>query len=227
MPEALARSDNDFTISSPQDRPAPRRVSKPAGRETARAKPRVETKSVAIGAMNLLRARPARSVAIAAMAAIALGIVVNALAMQKTRHPAPLFVVPAAAGQAVPGNSALLSGTPVPTPRPVNEPAASVDHGATPRHAAPEKDLIAQLLRPHVMLPGQESPKAPEPSKSVMKAQQALVKLGFVLRPDGVLGGTTRQAIERFERDRGLPVKGDLTPKIRRQLMAQSGIAME
>ena len=227
MPEALARSNNDFTISSRQDQPALRRASKPAGREAARTKPRVAAKSAAIGAMNVLRARPARSVAIAAMAAIALGIVVNALAMQKTRHPAPLFVVPAATGQAVAGNSALLSSTPVPTPRPVNEPAASSDHGATPRHAAPDKDLIAQLLRPHVTLPGQESPKAPEPSKSIMKAQQALVKLGFALRPDGVLGGTTRQAIERFERDRGLPVKGDLTAKIRRQLMAQSGIAME
>ena len=227
MPEALARSNQDFTMSSRPDQPAARRAGKLAGGEAARAKPRVAAKPAAKGLIGVLKARPARSVAIAAMAAIALGIVVNALAMQKTRHPAPLFVVPAATGQAVSGNSALLASAPVPTPRPVPEPAASVEHVATPRHGVPEKDLIAQLLRPHVSLPGQESPKAAEPSKTVMKAQQALVKLGFALRPDGVLGGTTRQAIERFERDRGLPVKGDLTPKIRRQLMAQSGIAME
>ena len=214
-------------MSSRQDQPAPRRASKPAGGEGVRAKPRGAAKPAATGLMGVLKARPARSVAIAAMAAIALGIVVNALAMQKTRHPAPLFVVAAASGQAVPANASLPASAPVPVQRPATEPAASIEHGAAPRHAVPEKDLIAQLLRPHVALPGQESPKAAEPSKTVMKAQQALVKLGFALRPDGVLGGTTRQAIERFERDRGLPVKGDLTPKIRRQLMAQSGIAME
>ena len=58
-----------------------------------------------------------------------------------------------------------------------------------------------------------------------MAAQKALLKLGFVLKPDGVFGGTTRQAIERFERDQGMPVKGDLTPRIMRMLAAESGVA--
>jgi hypothetical protein len=65
------------------------------------------------------------------------------------------------------------------------------------------------------------------PSKSVLAAQRALVKLGFVLRPDGVAGKTTRLAIESYERDHKLPVHGDLTPAVMRRLSAQTGIAVE
>jgi hypothetical protein len=45
-----------------------------------------------------------------------------------------------------------------------------------------------------------------------------------VLKPDGVAGLTTRQAIERYERDRGRPVHGALTPALSRQLSAESGV---
>jgi len=48
--------------------------------------------------------------------------------------------------------------------------------------------------------------------------------LGFVLKPDGVAGATTRQAIERYERDRKLPVRGELTPALLRRLGAESGV---
>ncbi|MDE2363647.1 MAG: peptidoglycan-binding protein [Hyphomicrobiales bacterium] len=59
---------------------------------------------------------------------------------------------------------------------------------------------------------------------SVAAAQRALVKLGFVLRPDGVFGAGTRQAIETFERDNRLPVRGELSPKIKAELARQSGV---
>jgi len=45
------------------------------------------------------------------------------------------------------------------------------------------------------------------------------------LTPDGVLGNATRQAIARYERDRGLPVRGALTPAVMRRLAAEAGIA--
>jgi peptidoglycan hydrolase-like protein with peptidoglycan-binding domain len=58
-----------------------------------------------------------------------------------------------------------------------------------------------------------------------MSAQKALVRLGYVLRADGVFGVTTRQAIERYERDNKLPVRGELTPKLARELVAKSGLS--
>jgi peptidoglycan hydrolase-like protein with peptidoglycan-binding domain len=61
----------------------------------------------------------------------------------------------------------------------------------------------------------------------VLGVQRALVKLGFVLRPDGVNGAATRQALEQFERDHNLPSKGELTPKVLRELATQSGQTIE
>ncbi len=57
-----------------------------------------------------------------------------------------------------------------------------------------------------------------------MAAQRALIKLGYVLKADGVAGAATRQAIERYERDHKLPVRGELTPALMRQLSAASGV---
>ena len=70
-------------------------------------------------------------------------------------------------------------------------------------------------------------PKSDPKNKSVIFAQRALAKLGYSLRQDGVHGGTTRQAIEKFERSNGLPVKGELSPKILRLLGARSGVAFK
>ena len=66
-----------------------------------------------------------------------------------------------------------------------------------------------------------------KPSKSVLAVQRALVKLGFVLNPNGVAGETTRRAIESYERDHGLPVRGEITPALMRQLRTETGITGE
>ncbi len=58
--------------------------------------------------------------------------------------------------------------------------------------------------------------------------QRALVKLGFgPLKADGLMGPTTRQAIERFERERKIPVTGELGARTVRELAAQSGLPVE
>ena len=87
------------------------------------------------------------------------------------------------------------------------------------RHA----DAIGGLIRNA----GIATQTASDPDTSVVAAQRALMKLGFVLRPDGVFGGTTRQAIERFERDNRMPVRGELTPKVKAELARQSGMEIE
>ena len=145
------------------------------------------------------------------------------------RISTPLFSpAPLAAEAAV--APARLAETPVPQPRPADRAAiATLAAPAKPAAAArpvAKADQIALLLRPHVA-PAKADPAKAEPSKSVASAQRALVKLGFVLKTDGVAGGTTRQAIERFERDQGMPVRGDLTPKIKRLLASGSGLPVE
>ena len=67
-----------------------------------------------------------------------------------------------------------------------------------------------------------------EPQRQVASAQRALQKLGYgPLKADGIFGQGTRQAIERFERDRRLTPTGELGPRTVRELSAQSDIRVE
>ncbi|WP_331326096.1 peptidoglycan-binding domain-containing protein [Methylorubrum populi] len=51
---------------------------------------------------------------------------------------------------------------------------------------------------------------APKPDQAVIRVQRALAKLGYgPLKDDGLMGPGTKAAIEKFERDRKLPVKGE------------------
>ena len=108
----------------------------------------------------------------------------------------------------------------LPEPTKATGPRAAVKEGTAEAKPAPSRDPISQLLK-------SDTAPAPEQSKTVLAAQRALMKLGFVLKPDGLDGGATRQAIEQFERDRGLPVNGELSPKLLHLLSAESGIAIE
>ena len=76
------------------------------------------------------------------------------------------------------------------------------------------------------MLKGEGVSDPVVPPARVAAVQKALIKTGFVLRADGVMGATTRQALERFEQDRKLPVTGDLSPRTLRELAAQSGVSI-
>lgn len=164
-------------------------------------------------------------------AAMAAGILINALVLQRVRHPAPLFAraLPAAAAkkpasseagggkpaEADTQKSQALSGTASARKTSVNDPAIS------------PRDQIARLLKEGAVPPAR--PAAVEtapiaPNKMVLAAQRALVKLGFVLKPDGVAGPATRQAVERYERERGLPVRGELSADILRKLSAEAEI---
>jgi hypothetical protein len=242
--EALARSDNDFVFTEPRPRRRARRFG---------------LGSIFIGCLRLAyraAAYPNR-VAAALLILVLVAIALNALVLQRSPHPAPLFgrsvPVPAPAApqqtaspaptasekpdaasatiaepetqkpardpiaQLLKGNSAAPHPTPSPSLR------RHVDADAAASDAKPNHDTISQLLKTSSAPPATPA----EPSKTVLGAQRALVKLGFVLKPDGVNGAATRQALEQFERDHGLPVKGELTPKILRELAAQSGQAIE
>ncbi len=61
----------------------------------------------------------------------------------------------------------------------------------------------------------------------VLAGQRALAKLGYGVKADGIMGAGTRQAIERFEQDRRLPVTGEFGARTARELSAASGITVQ
>jgi hypothetical protein len=182
--------------------------------------------------------RPAESVACAVFAALMTVILVNALAFQNARHPSPLFGIPVTvspqpeAPKPVPRPIAV-NNAPAPAIAPSTQPVAIPTRPiAAPRDAAPAPakapDAIGDMLR---TAPA-SSAAAPAnisaiDSTRVLLVQNALMKLGYVLHPDGVMGTTTRQAIEKLERERGWPVRGELTPKVLREISARSGLSLE
>jgi len=86
---------------------------------------------------------------------------------------------------------------------------SSVRAGAVP---APN-DPIAQLLTP---------------SKRVLAVQRALADFGYgQIKPTGVEDADTRGAIEKFERDRKLPVTGTVSERLVRELAAMTGRPLE
>lgn len=62
------------------------------------------------------------------------------------------------------------------------------------------------------------------PSKRVTAVQRVLSDFGYgQIAPNGVLDQQTEVAIEQFERQRKLPVTGQITPRLLRELAALSG----
>jgi hypothetical protein len=245
--EALARSDHDFVLSEPRSRSAKRRISASGvllgclrWAYRAAAYPNRVAAALLIGVliailMNALVFQHSHH------PAPLFGRTVPVPAA-----PAPVVVdkpEPAPAASVVdespkPGRDAitllLKTGsaphtTSAPNLSPNLSPSLSpslrkpANPEASEAKPAPVRDPISQFLK--VNAPQQ--PSIAEPSKTVLGVQRALVKLGFVLKPDGFNGAATRQALEQFEHDRGLPVKGELTPKVLHELAAQSGQSIE
>ncbi len=173
---------------------------------------------------------------------VAVGVPLNALFMQEGRRPAAAVALKMPPIDAARQSQAAPPSHPRPAPASVAKTEAPRQEPSRVETAKPTEknfDAIAQLLGSAAPRksdaaasadpksdPKNNDPKKPDPkNKSVIFAQRALAKLGYALHQDGVYGGTTRQAIEKFERSNGLPVKGELSPKILRLLGARSGVA--
>ena len=66
------------------------------------------------------------------------------------------------------------------------------------------------------------------PSKRITAVQRALADFGYgQIKPTGVFDPDTRAAIEKFERDHKLPVTGQLSDRVVRELAAMSGRPLE
>jgi hypothetical protein len=148
----------------------------------------------------------------AALLVALVGIGVNALLLQRERHPAPLFGSTAAKLPAAPVSPAV-------PPKPVSAedsapPAQSTEAlpPARPAEAAASppssSDPIANLL----------AGETHSDARLVLAAQTALAKLGYAVKPDGKEGTATQQALREFEHAHGLPPATELSERLVKQL---------
>lgn len=104
------------------------------------------------------------------------------------------------------------------------KPGASVPVPRAKAGGAPTAPTIATLAAASAPA---ATPAAPAPSPKVLAAQKALAKLGYgPVRLDGLPGTATKQAIARFEADRKLPVTGELSPRVAKEIAAVSGVPL-
>jgi hypothetical protein len=210
LPEALARVRHDAVLSR-------------AARGTSRRR--------AVLALALLRrvlpAR-ARGWAVAALAAMMAGIIVNALTLQHARHPSPFFTAgPPMAPVAVKNSTEPASRPPF---KNSPEPASASSVSEPPPTAPP-----APPPRPAGLGPANESvslPRTADPIGDIIRAggnkdsqrliataQNALVKLGYPIKT-GAPGADTAAALRDFERAHGLPISTEITSRLVKLLNA-------
>jgi hypothetical protein len=222
--EALARTDHDFLMTENEPRRPRRSKPRPAARKAGTQR----NFRLPAWAAPLAR-RPMRTICGASFAALLTGIVVNALALQHGPHPAPLFAhVPAEAPRArvpvPPVRPTALAPTALPAEAPVPPlvPLPQVAHAPEPSGAvaAPRSsgDPLGAFIR---------ATTGAGRSDRVAAVQRGLLKLGLApkdMHIDGMMGATTRQAIERFERRHNLPPTGELSQRTVKLLEADSGL---
>jgi peptidoglycan hydrolase-like protein with peptidoglycan-binding domain len=83
-------------------------------------------------------------------------------------------------------------------------------------------------LRPAAVQQVRLEPSAEASSKRVLALQRALAEYGYgQIKPTGVIDADTKAAIERFERERRLPVTGQLSDRVARELASVTGRPLE
>jgi hypothetical protein len=194
-------------------------------------------------AMRILLHRPKDVVAGAFAFAAVIAIVANALFLQAGRHPSPMF----GSVVAMPAAASAPAG-PLPRPRPVeadtslSEPKAAETKPAEPKAADPLANLVKATSAPAVTPSNIVRPPAPIPASSrnetianpspgsrrVAAVQRALTEYGYgQLKPTGTVGSDTQAAIQKFERERKLPVTGQMSDRLVRELIAVTGRPIE
>ena len=178
--------------------------------------------------MRILLHSPKDAIAGALAFTAVCAIVANALFLQAGRHPAPMFgsvtLMPAVAA---PANL-------LPRPRPVEaDVTQSESRPAEPRAA----DSLANLVKTTGAVPS-AGPRPPATipvsshseagaiagSRRVAAVQRALTEYGYgQLKPTGTAGSDTQAAIQKFERARKLPVTGQVSDRLVRELTAMIG----
>lgn len=188
---------------------------------------------------RLLR-KPGSTLGMGMAVLLGTGIVVNAVALQTERHPAPMFTTLVEPVDVRPQPAQAARDLPTPPVRPQTaerraEPVATAAVEAAPaarQRPAPATDAQprGQMARDQmlaVIRQGNEPAEKDIASRTLL-VQKALNKAGYgPLKEDGAFGPGTRQALEKFETDRKLPVRGEATGRTARELARISGVSIE
>lgn len=90
--------------------------------------------------------------------------------------------------------------------------------------------MASKASAPPVPQPARRDPIAEliAPSPRVVAIQRALSDFGYgQIKPTGTYDAPTRAAIEKFERDRKLPVTGQISDRFVRELAGMTGRPLE
>ena len=169
-------------------------------------------------------------------------ILTNALFLQAGRHPSPMFggsVVTLPPPQAAVAN-------PLPRPRPVVEAdpqetrqievRGADSRQADSRNADAMTNLVVKSTSAPATTPANVArPPAPIPAtahsagaRRVAAVQRTLTQYGYgQLKATGAVGSDTQAAIAKFERERKLPVTGQMSDRLVRELSAMVGHPIE
>ncbi|WP_316168376.1 MULTISPECIES: peptidoglycan-binding domain-containing protein [unclassified Bradyrhizobium] len=180
--------------------------------------------------------------------AAASAIIVNAVFLQSGPHPAPMF------GSFVAVPPVLPTSNPLPRPRPIDAEVSPFDPKVIETRPSEAKtaetkavdakvgeakgdqkysDPLADLVRSVSGGQGSAS-RAQQPvaqsgnPRRIAAVQRALTEYGYgQLKPTGMIGPDTQAAIQRFERERKLPVTGQVSDRMVRELAIVIGHPIE
>jgi hypothetical protein len=169
-----------------------------------------------LGAPLALAARigwsPRDAVACAVASAAAAAVVVNALFLQSGPHPAPLLKTSLLPPTGLEATNSVPVAVPRPRPAEAGPARSEAPKSATPPSTAARNDSIGDLLS----------------TRRVIALQKALAQYGYgQIKPTGVVDAETRAAIEKFERERKLPVTGQPSERVARELSGLTGRSLD
>jgi hypothetical protein len=167
--------------------------------------------------------------------------IANALFLQAGPHPSPMF------GGSVVVMPALAPASPLPRPRPVDAATRAGDVSAPemkpaePKASDPLGNLVKATNAPAAASANFPRPPAPIPvsphadttasvssSRRVAAVQRTLTEYGYgQLKPTGTVGSDTQAAIQKFERERKIPVTGQVSDRLVHELTTVIGRPIE
>jgi hypothetical protein len=185
-------------------------------------------------AMRILLHSPKDLIAGALAFAAVSAVIANAVFMQAGHHPSPMF----GAAASVP-----VVARPLPRPRPPEatlKPADIKLAEVRPVETRPADPVstVAKTSGTQAASANVARPPAPIPvssrsdpvgdliiaSRRVAAIQRALTDYGYgQLKPTGTIGSDTQAAIQKFERDRKMPITGQLSDRLVRELSTVTG----
>lgn len=235
---------------SARDEAAPRRRGAKGGVKAAVVDVETERNLV----MRVLLHSPKDTLAGLVAAAAISAIVANALFLQTGRHPAPMFGT--VINLPAPSSLSLANPLPRPRPvgadtsplepkatefrvepKPAEKtPEKPVETTASTRSGDPMTNLVIKattptpapsavtVARPPAPIPMQQSPAA----RRLAGVQRALSEYGYGnLKITGAMSGETQSAIQTFERQHKMPVTGQVSDRLLRELAAAIGHPVE